>query len=300
MFTKRNAAIIIILNTVIALILIAVRGTTTLLNKADDIDENRVFKGLWRTMNTLDAEVGTLENTTADWAEWDDTYQYMLDRNEEYTEANLSLESFSLIDVDEVIFIDQDKKIALSQKFDFENDEIVPLSADLEAELIPDKLLGLDQSKKISGMLVLPQRQLFVAINPILTSKSTGESRGLLIMVRDLDEERLSGLSDVLNLSLMLQSFEQNNLPSDVKYKIFEQKDNFVVLQENDDYVVGYHPIVDVYGQTSGVVKVSLEREVMKALAKEFYIFMAFVFVVNALTFGANNYVMRKRKEQYA
>jgi len=41
----------------------------------------------------------------ADWSEWDDTYTFVKDANEDYIEENLTPEALTILDVNLVLFI---------------------------------------------------------------------------------------------------------------------------------------------------------------------------------------------------
>jgi sensor domain CHASE-containing protein len=51
-----------------------------------------------------------LGDRTADWALWDDCYQFMKDRNKSFIESNLNPESFKSAKVDFIFFIGSDGK----------------------------------------------------------------------------------------------------------------------------------------------------------------------------------------------
>ncbi len=46
-----------------------------------------------RVQSALDDNLASLEGTTRDWSLWDDTYQYIQDKNQSYYDANLANDS---------------------------------------------------------------------------------------------------------------------------------------------------------------------------------------------------------------
>ena len=282
MKTNLKIFFIIAFNTVIILTTILFLTNIFFVNKANEVDENRVFKGLWRTINTLDSQYSELAKLAADWGEWNDTYNFMEDKNEDYVIDNLSVEAMGLIDIDEIIYVNTNKEVVVGKKADFENEEVLSLSPELEKVLTSDKLLKFNINEKFSGVLFLDDRQVFVAGNPILTTLSKGPSRGSIIMVRYLDDERYEDLSKTLNLELQILPLNKENLPSDVYEKIYTQKDNFVTTPVDNKTYVGYHPVNDVFGELSGVAKIVSDREVKVAMSLGIIYYTAtyFVFII--------------------
>lgn len=63
---------------------------TILLKSFDGLDTEFAKQNMRRCMLALDREVSHLNNFTADWSSWDDTYRFIEDGNHDYVQSNLA------------------------------------------------------------------------------------------------------------------------------------------------------------------------------------------------------------------
>jgi len=261
----------------------------------NQVDENRTVKGLWRSANTLETQLESLGRTTADWSEWDETWKFITDSNLSYQESNLTPEAYSLIEVDEVIYLNRKREVVFSAHFDFENLETLPLSNDLGDQLSKERLLGLDIENVSNGVLFLPEREVMLVANPILNGKGEGPSRGLLIMVRELTDERLNGYARTLNHKIEFLPKDSGRIPQEASYRIFSQKDHSVILTESPQLFAGFSPVSDLYGEVNGLIRIEVEREVKIELWSYIWYFASLALVINILIFLLNYGLISKK-----
>lgn len=292
MTPKIRAFLLGVANLGVLMILVYFLAFFMLTTKTDKIDENNTFDGLWRSVSVFDAEYDSLAQFPADWGAWDDSYFYMGDLNQEYVDSSFTVEAFELIDVTDVIYLNTEGEAVLSVSYDFEEGEELPLADDLQEELVNGKLAKLDVNKESGGVLFLPERTVLLSAHPILTSKGTGPSRGLLIMVRELDEARMETLSEQLNHEMEIVELSNDTLPEEVDYKLNTQQSNYVVVEKDADYYVGYHPITDLYEEKTGLIKITLKRDVKNAMSQNINYFLSFLLLVNVLSFLSSYYVL--------
>ena len=84
-----------------------ITGQLIILQKFVQIEEDIMNTNMERVRNAIDTEKNDLANFTRDWAHWDDTYQFIEDSNEEYKEANLTLETQALNRMDIILYLDK-------------------------------------------------------------------------------------------------------------------------------------------------------------------------------------------------
>lgn len=75
------------------------------LSELRSIEEMNLADDAERTGRQIDTLLAGLSQTTADWAYWDESHQFVLDGNEDFTEENLSSEALGLISVDLAAFV---------------------------------------------------------------------------------------------------------------------------------------------------------------------------------------------------
>ena len=76
-----------------------------------------------------------------DWANWDDSYNFVQDRNEAYIESNLYPESLATINVNMLLFIDTSGQLVYGKAIDLQSLEEKPVPQDLISYLSRNDVL---------------------------------------------------------------------------------------------------------------------------------------------------------------
>ncbi|MHC4884703.1 MAG: CHASE4 domain-containing protein, partial [Planctomycetota bacterium] len=61
-----------------------------LLQQFDELDHQTAKAKLARLQKAVEYRIQSIDKVVIDWAQWDDTYQYMLDKNQAYERSNLT------------------------------------------------------------------------------------------------------------------------------------------------------------------------------------------------------------------
>lgn len=175
-----------------------------------DLQQSHAEDQLALVERILARETENLSVKQADWARWDDTYRFIADRNEEYIASNLNDESFDLIDVDIIAFVNNSNEIVYGKQV---------YAGDPGNSSIPEKLLKyfqgesklLDFSGDLvsvrSGILTVPGAMLLVSAQPISTSDGKGVRRGVLIFARYINDEYADALSVLSGLNIQIDPY---------------------------------------------------------------------------------------------
>ena len=133
-----------------------------------------------------------------DWASWDDTYNFIQDRNEAYIESNLYPEALAALNVNMLLFIDTSGQLVYGKAIDLQSTEEKSIPQDLISELSRNNVLWnhSDVTSFVSGVVLLDETPMLVSSIPILTSLGEGPIRGALVAGRYLDSEELESISE--------------------------------------------------------------------------------------------------------
>ena len=155
-------------------------------------------------LNIMNNDIKSLEMSTRDYSNWDDTYDFIIDRNNEYIEANFREGTNTLeeLDLDVMIFHTIEDEIVFSK---YVNDFLEENKNDFE-KLIINKFKDV---KKIGTIVNYKSKLLYVSKNEILKSDSTGTLKGFITTIKQLDIEHFS---------------EENSIFK--KIELFENKSN--------------------------------------------------------------------------
>lgn len=102
---------------------------TVMQDKINILEDKYIIENVERTKKEIFKEIEVLDTIVMDWAVWDNSYQFMIDKNPEYIKANLSEDTLNNLKVNIMLFIDnkgnlvhgegyylQKKKMFLSMK----------------------------------------------------------------------------------------------------------------------------------------------------------------------------------------
>ena len=210
----------------------------------------------------LTIEISDFNNKASDWSNWDDTYQFIRDRNTNFIKSNCNDESLNSINVDLMVFLDENHQVVYQKILhsDIAFQEVILNELKTRWLLPGSPLFSNDTSLIIKGGIVPFNEKRYILIaRPILNSNGKGPSRGTLIWGREIDnsvEKRLMAFSQ---LELKLYA-----IPFVIKDKAEEDavKDGVHIEQINRARIIGYKRINDLTGKPSMFLKVNIPRTI--------------------------------------
>ena len=105
--TIRKRTLLILGVTLVGLMIgIYITSSTLLLDSFGRIEEREMAQNTQRVLDALRDRLDTLNQTTTDYANWDDTYNFIQDGNAAYIESNLGTGTFTTNDLNLMLFVD--------------------------------------------------------------------------------------------------------------------------------------------------------------------------------------------------
>ena len=234
-----------------------------------ELEEKFIINRVLRAEKLINDSVNNLNSLCLDWAHWDDSYQFVEDKNEEYINSNFADPETSLktLKIDMIIYINQKGEIIYSKFYDFKEG----LEKLLPQELVNTILSGTAfqdpsnpiENKNVKGLLLLNDNILILSSNSILTSTNQGPSKGILLMGYFLDDE-IADLSSITDAEIHL--FNLNNAQNYTEFfnilnEITNKNSIKIVYQEPSKYN-GFDVLQDIFGNDIILLKVSGIREI--------------------------------------
>jgi sensor domain CHASE-containing protein len=108
---------------IIVVVLVAVLATTTyfgVTGRFARLEIREVEAQVHRVQNELNATLANLETTAADWAPWDDTYQFVQDADPAYVKNNLVDSTFTNLRLNFMFFFNSRGELVYGRCFDLE------------------------------------------------------------------------------------------------------------------------------------------------------------------------------------
>lgn len=229
-----------------------------------EIEEQNTTTQVEQAAGVLTYLVNGLETDTADWAAWDDTYEFIEDTNEDYIDSNLVDETFVTLKICAMLFIDTGGNVVYSKSSDPVTGEEIPVSQDLLDNFSGNSPFLSNHGGEgiFSGLVKIDNEPVLVAAQPILTSENEGPARGTLVFCRLLNDDTISELAGIFQFPISV--FPVNNPGSvDVQQALNELRSGLriTVFPLNGETVAGYTIIDDLYGDPAFVLRVSALRE---------------------------------------
>jgi signal transduction histidine kinase len=157
-------------------------------------------------------------NKMNDWSLWDDTYNFMLDKNPRYIESNISYESMHLLKLDFIFFVNSSDEIILNCYFDHGQKKIINADDSFKKRIleIADILSSKNKKTETSHLFSIDSRPVMAASNLVLTSLGAGPSRGYLIYGRFINEGDIDKIDKLTALNLSYSKIKDDFLTSEV------------------------------------------------------------------------------------
>lgn len=233
-----------------------------LLTGFDVLERQNVEEDVRRAQNVLQAELGNLDDFAQDWAFWDDTYDFVSDRDDQYVKRNWVQSTFLSERLNAVMLIDLEGNLIYQQGFDLTAKTMMPVPTELAAQV--DKLRVKDADGKVSGILMLQDGPMLVVARPILDSDKQMPVDGTVVVGRYLDKVKLSDLADTAQLTLSVEAFRSAQIPSDFE----TARDRFtggrepVIVPLTSETIAGYSLIRDIEQNPALILKVEIPRHI--------------------------------------
>lgn len=243
------------------LILVIVVGLYAAVNEAiqhfivypsfDRLEREQARKDCERCTMALRREISHLDTLCRDWAAWDDTYEFIADRNPHYIESTLLPDSFKSIHLDALFFYGALGNVVWSAEYDAAAEELVATSWLPVTELLTHS--DVDSTK--SGIVVTEGVPRLVASRPIVKSDGSGPIRGTLVMVRALNEDLVATLSAQTRVKFTVTPIGPSfRLPG------YDQGPTVVGIEDDESIVQDI--LTDIAGVPALLVEARIPREI--------------------------------------
>jgi methyl-accepting chemotaxis protein len=169
-------------------------------------EKDLITQDVGRVRDALDADLSNIDGKISDWAAWDDTYQFVLDHNQDYVDTNLPDGMLGAWDASLFAFITPDRKVVESLAWDIGKGEAMPVPEAWTTFLGTDGPIhraGIDSG--VHGIVALPDgTRMLLASRAIVTSNGEGPIHGVLVIGRLLDAAATASLSARTHLQVVL------------------------------------------------------------------------------------------------
>ncbi|MCU0610187.1 MAG: PAS domain S-box protein [Candidatus Eisenbacteria bacterium] len=232
------------------------------------VERHDAERTLARALAVLDAELAELDALTADWAKWNDCYDFVGGAAPDFVQRNVLDETFRTLRIDAIVFMDLDGEIIEARGFDPVRDTGAPLRQDLLDFLHGGSRAALQQrgdgaSRGVRGLLSLSGGEMLIASWPVLTGSGAGPPRGTLVMCRQLSGSSLRSLGEKAMAQLRIRPAHDPDLLDELnEARDLVSSRSRLVLPLDDATMAGYAAVPDLSGGSPLVLSVAMPRTV--------------------------------------
>ncbi len=269
--TKTAGVVFVVIATLVTtLIVTSYRLVSSQFEEFERKDTIHLVQQVLQELDKINSKLQTFAN---DWAPWDDTYRFVMDRYSGYIEGNLIENTFINQDLNFILFYDQRGQLAYGRFFDLEAAQVVEEDPEVLQAVAsaPSLMVHLknDVHAEQSGILMTASgKPFFISAAPIVTSKFEGPIRGTLIAGRFLDETVIAGVSEETRLSVQISPWAGENGIDTVGDEGIAQagasEHPVVVRATGDRTLIGYTYVEDVLGKPVLRVEITTDREIFR------------------------------------
>ncbi|HEY3285099.1 MAG TPA: CHASE4 domain-containing protein, partial [Armatimonadota bacterium] len=260
---KTFLAIIVLVGVAHALLSYVLSGIT--LQGFQRLERRDAQRQMQVVTDVLASQVASLVTHAEDWAYWDDTYAFALDRNARYIKANLAGSSLSTTKIDFMAILGPSGKLVYGAAHNRAQDTWGRLKRPILTHLVTTSSLvrGPLAGQEVSGLVQMAEGPALVASIPVLTSGRRGPSHGALFFGRWLDSTRVDGISELARLPLLVGGLEDPRLPADMRRACRALRGDSTEIVPRGPVLSGYRLLRDVDEKPILVMRANIEREVM-------------------------------------
>jgi two-component system, NtrC family, sensor kinase len=239
-------------------------ASTILLSSFASVEQQQVEGNVAQAIDAIDGEVNLIDSRVLDYANWDNTYQFVQGKDPDFCKTQLTDITFISGSVNFSAIALSKGKVLCTQGFDLAQKKPQPFVNSLRNYMTADLLLKNPTPESYQhGLIHIPEGLLIVGSRPVLSTDGEGPIFGSIVMGRYLNSAVVESLSQSTRLSLEIQSFGVP-LPADFQkaQKALSPKNTVVVMPLNSDFVAGYTCLKDLYGKPIAILRVKTPRTI--------------------------------------
>jgi len=254
------------------------------------IENAEMTEQVARVSKAMGFQADALEAQMADWAQWDDTYEFLKGQKPDYHERNIAQPStYKALGVTCLGFYSFQQGPLL-----FLHDPLTGQTrrGDGEAGKVFSDLLGImsgQQDEQLSGLITIDGQLMLFAVQAVRDSTGEGDSPGYMMMAKPIDEAFRDALAMVTHPSLRLQPVAPDSgTVNELQIEVI-----------SSEKIRGAMLLPDVHGKPALSATVTMERSITEQSRKNLQRILAIMAVFGALMvlityFALVRYVLRR------
>ncbi len=124
---RKTTLLIIFATTLFLVLLLYGISETFFLGSFANLEDHTVLQNVDRAQLALSSDIDQLNTTVRDWAAWNDSYAFVMDRNQNYISANLNTESLSNLRLNLILLVDTSGQLVIARMVNLDTNREMPV-----------------------------------------------------------------------------------------------------------------------------------------------------------------------------
>ncbi len=284
MSIRRKFFIILLIATGLIVVLLSLIMSITVSKMVTNLEIIQSQNNLKAANKSLSNEFDRLNSLAADWSVWNDMYDFLNTRNENFLETNITNDVITQLNVNFIGIYDTQLDFVFGKSFDLNSKESTTISSDLMQFIKQQKNLITTRKNAVSGFVNLPEGLFCVAVHAIEKTDVKVPANGYLIMGRFLDNELQQHITETSNVKVELEELTAQSGDN------LQSKDNtYSVLTNNKIYT--YSKLFDLTNNPVYFLKVITPRFLHAILIKMILVIFGVILLLGIVFIFVQHYL---------
>jgi signal transduction histidine kinase/CheY-like chemotaxis protein/HPt (histidine-containing phosphotransfer) domain-containing protein len=239
-----------------------------LLKEFNAIEEGKIKQNLERYRAAFQNNIDDLTIKLIDWAQWDDTYTFIDDKNSKYIESVINYETLSPMRIGHILYFRLDNKYLTGWEIDYENATLreIPKNnapfTDSIAAVLPKSFDSISQ--RFNGYVTFENQTYIVCGIPIVDSKREKPIKGTLIFTQKISLELIQSINQQTKVNAEIFFINADTLGKEdalALNEIKKQNKDFI-FHQSEGVALGYLLINNNKGQPFILIKIPQVRSI--------------------------------------
>ncbi|MBX4266351.1 EAL domain-containing protein [Clostridium estertheticum] len=269
---------IVLLVSLILICFLYIISKSFLLKSFTDMEIDKAFKDTNVVLNYIQNDLNNINDVNLDYSRWDETYNYMNNRNNKYIEDNFD-DASSIVGakINFIFITDNQGNIIYKKNTKEDTKEMFTLAFAKNITSNIAKLLSNNNIKNVKGTFLYGKYPILISAQRITKGGGLGHSPGFLIFAKYYDKEEMDTLNQNTGIKTEIAYYDKGLILNND----FIRKNEFVKVS-NEKIISSYGLINDIFLKPSFFVKITSERNVSKKAQNtmDFYFLIVLVALI--------------------
>ena len=248
---------IVFLVSLILIFFLYIFSKTFLLKNFTNIEIDKAHTDAKVVLNYIQNDLYKMNSMNVDYARWDDSYNYLNNRNDDYITSNFDdTTSMERAKVSFIFITDSLGNTVYKKNIQDETKDIFTEALAKNITSNVSKLLSNNNTKNIMGIIEYDKNPILISAERITKSDGSGRSPGFFIFAKYYDKDEIDDINQNTQLQTELVDYDKDLILNNDS----EKKDTFVKVT-NENFITSYGLLNNIFSEPSLFVKVTCTKK---------------------------------------